>query len=129
MDTFYLLMKYNYRKDDPLVADYNKNVQDFGEGKCATFFMGDWKWAVMGTLKNVDQDYGFIPLPWSNFMISSRIFNLSRMKRIKPKVISFPLLLYSIVLKLLLYIFFQFSTIFITLQLNRYVYFKKADGK
>jgi len=66
MDSLDLLAKYNYRKDDPLVADYNKNVQDFGEGKCATFFMGDWTWAVMGTLKNVDQDYGFIPVPWSN---------------------------------------------------------------
>jgi raffinose/stachyose/melibiose transport system substrate-binding protein len=66
MDTLDLLIKYNYRKADPLVADYNKNVQDFGKGKCATFFMGDWTWTVMGTLEGVDQDYGFIPVPWSN---------------------------------------------------------------
>lgn len=66
MDTLDLLAKYNYRKGDPLVADYIKDVQAFGEGKAATFFMGDWAWTVMGTLQGVDQDYGFIPVPWSN---------------------------------------------------------------
>lgn len=66
MDTLDLLVKYNYRKSDPLVADYNKNVQAFGEGKSATFFMGDWAWTVMTTLQGVDQEFGFIPVPWSN---------------------------------------------------------------
>ncbi|MGE5613290.1 MAG: ABC transporter substrate-binding protein [Bacillota bacterium] len=66
MDTLDLLVKHNYNKADPLVADYNKDVQAFGEGKSATFFMGDWAWTVMGTLENVDQEYGFIPVPWSN---------------------------------------------------------------
>jgi raffinose/stachyose/melibiose transport system substrate-binding protein len=66
MDTMDLLIKHNYNKVDPLVADYNRDLQAFGEGKAATFFMGDWAWTVMGTLSIVDQDYGFIPVPWSN---------------------------------------------------------------
>lgn len=66
MDTFDLLTQYNYRKDDPLVGDYNADVQAFAEGKVATFFMGDWIWTVMSDLENKDTDFGFIPLPWSN---------------------------------------------------------------
>lgn len=66
MDTMDLLKDHNYNKEDPLVADYNRDVQAFGEGKAATFFMGDWTWTVMGTLENVEQDYGYIPVPWSN---------------------------------------------------------------
>jgi len=66
MDTFDLLAKHNYNKADPLVGDFNKDIQAFGEGKCATFFMGDWAWTTMVTLENVDQEYGFIPVPWSN---------------------------------------------------------------
>jgi len=66
MDTLDLLVEHNYNKADPLVADYNKDVQNFGEGKCATFFMGDWSWTVMSTLEGVDTEYGFIPVPWSN---------------------------------------------------------------
>ncbi|HEX2945538.1 MAG TPA: ABC transporter substrate-binding protein [Clostridia bacterium] len=66
MDTMDLLVEHNYNKADPLVGDFNKDVQAFGEGKAATFFMGDWTWTSMTTLKNVDQDYGFIPVPWSN---------------------------------------------------------------
>lgn len=66
MDTLDMLVEHNYNKADPLVGDYNKDVQAFGEGKCATFFMGDWTWTVMATLENVDTDYGYIPVPWSN---------------------------------------------------------------
>jgi len=66
MDTFDLLKKYNLRKKDPLVADYFKDVQDFAQGKCATFFMGDWAWTVMNTIKNKDKEFGLIPVPWSN---------------------------------------------------------------
>lgn len=66
MDTFDLLKEHNYNKADPLVGDYNADALAFGEGKCATFFMGDWLWTVMTTLENVEQDYGFIPVPWSN---------------------------------------------------------------
>ena len=66
MDTFDILKAHNYNKADPLVGDYNADAQAFGEGKCATYFMGDWLWTVMTTLKGVDQDYGFLPVPWSN---------------------------------------------------------------
>jgi raffinose/stachyose/melibiose transport system substrate-binding protein len=66
MDTFDLLLKYNYRKDDPLVGDYNADNAVFAAGDCATFFMGDWMWTVLGTLENKDSDYGYIPVPWSN---------------------------------------------------------------
>ncbi|MDR1705748.1 MAG: ABC transporter substrate-binding protein [Clostridiales bacterium] len=66
MDTMDMLVEHNYNKADPLVADLNADTQAFGEGKSATFFMGDWNWTIMGTLENVDQEYGFIPVPWSN---------------------------------------------------------------
>ena len=61
-----MLVKYNLRKDDPLVADYNADNASFGAGECATFFMGDWMWTVLGTLENKDTEYGYIPVPWSN---------------------------------------------------------------
>ncbi len=66
MDTFDLIAKYNLRKKDPLVADYNKDTQDFAQGKCATFFMGDWSWTVIGALKERDNEFGVIPVPLSN---------------------------------------------------------------
>jgi raffinose/stachyose/melibiose transport system substrate-binding protein len=66
MDTLDLLAEHNYNKADPLVGDFNKDAQAFGEGKAATFFMGDWTWTTLATLKNIDQEYGFIPVPWSN---------------------------------------------------------------
>jgi raffinose/stachyose/melibiose transport system substrate-binding protein len=66
MDTFDLLAKYNYNKADPLVGDYNADTQAFALGKCATFFMGDWMWTVINTYENKDDEFGFIPVPWSN---------------------------------------------------------------
>lgn len=66
MDTFDMLAEHNFNKADPLVGDFNKDIQAFGDGKCATFFMGDWSWTTMVTLENVDQEYGFIPVPWGN---------------------------------------------------------------
>ena len=66
MDTFDLLLQYNYRKDDPLVGDYNADAQAFAEGKCATYFMGDWMWTIITSLENKDTEFGYIPVPWSN---------------------------------------------------------------
>ena len=66
MDTFDLLVKYNYNKADPLVGDYMADTQTFADGRAATFFMGDWMWTVIGTYETKDTEYGFIPLPWSN---------------------------------------------------------------
>jgi raffinose/stachyose/melibiose transport system substrate-binding protein len=47
MDTFDMLLKYNYNQADPLVGDYMADAQAFAEGKAATFFMGDWLWTVV----------------------------------------------------------------------------------
>ncbi|OMG01786.1 ABC transporter substrate-binding protein [Paenibacillus sp. FSL R7-0333] len=66
MDTFDLLKKYNARKSDPLVADYNRDSADFAKGAAAFYFMGDWSWAVIGTLEGRDADFGILPLPVSN---------------------------------------------------------------
>ncbi len=66
MDTFDLLIKYNARKKDPLVADYNKDSADFANGNAAFYFMGDWTWAVIGGLEGRDQEFGIIPVPVSN---------------------------------------------------------------
>lgn len=66
MDTLDLLVKYNYNKADPLVADFNQDILAFAQGKVATFFMGDWSWTSMVGLENIDTEYGFIPVPWSN---------------------------------------------------------------
>ena len=66
MDAFDLIAQYNYNKEDPLVGDYNKDTQAFAAGECATFFMGDWSWTVIGTLEEKDTEYGFIPVPWNN---------------------------------------------------------------
>lgn len=66
MDTFDLLKKYNIRKKDPLVADYNKDSADFAKGETAFYFMGDWTWAVVGPLEGRDQEFGVLPVPISD---------------------------------------------------------------
>jgi len=66
MDTFDLLKKYNARKSDPLVADYMKDSTDFANGDAAFYFMGDWTWAVIGTLEGRDEEFGVIPVPISD---------------------------------------------------------------
>ncbi len=66
LDTFDLLVKYNYNQADPLVGDYMADTQAFADGKAATFFMGDWMWTVISTYESKDTEYGFIPVPWSN---------------------------------------------------------------
>lgn len=66
MDTFDLLKTYNARSNDPLVADYMKDSSDFAKGEAAFYFMGDWTWAVIGTLEGRDDDFGIIPVPISN---------------------------------------------------------------
>ncbi len=66
IDTFDLLKKYNARKKDPLVADYNKDSADFAKGEAAFYFMGDWTWAVVGPLEGRDQEFGIVPVPISD---------------------------------------------------------------
>ncbi|GHV28243.1 ABC transporter substrate-binding protein [Clostridia bacterium] len=66
MDTFDLLVKYNYNKPDPLVGDINIDDAALATGKSATYFMGDWIWSIIGPMENRDNDFGYIPIPWSN---------------------------------------------------------------
>ncbi|WP_434751814.1 ABC transporter substrate-binding protein [Paenibacillus amylolyticus] len=66
IDTFDLLKKYNARSKDPLVADYTKDSTDFAKGDAAFYFMGDWTWAVIGSLEGRDKEFGIIPVPVSN---------------------------------------------------------------
>jgi raffinose/stachyose/melibiose transport system substrate-binding protein len=83
MDTFDLLVKYNYNKADPLVADYNADTQAFAQGKCASFFMGDWSWTVIGAYENRDEEFGFIPVPWSN---DPQVYGNSQVVATMPKI-------------------------------------------
>lgn len=83
MDTFDLLKKYNARKDDPLVADYNKDATDFAKGEAAFFFMGDWSWAVIGPLEGRDEEFGMIPVPISN---NAADFGNSQIAYSEPKL-------------------------------------------
>ena len=66
MDTFDLLKKYNARKSDPLVANYELDSADFAKGNAAFYFMGDWTWAVIGSLEGRDNEFGVLPVPISN---------------------------------------------------------------
>jgi raffinose/stachyose/melibiose transport system substrate-binding protein len=66
MDTFDVLKEYNYRKNDPLVANYELDGQDFAKGNAAFYFMGDWLWAVIGSMEGRDSEFGVLPVPISN---------------------------------------------------------------
>lgn len=66
MDTLDLLAKYNYNKADPLVADINIDDQVLAQGKAASYFMGDWIWSIIGPMEDRDDEFGYIPVPWSN---------------------------------------------------------------
>lgn len=66
MDTFDLLKQYNARKNDPLVANYDLDSADFAKGNAALYFMGDWTWAVIGSMEGRDEEFGILPLPISN---------------------------------------------------------------
>lgn len=82
IDTLDQMIKYNYNKQDPLVGDYDRDVQAIGNGEAATMFIGDWMWTVMATLDGVDKDYGFIPIPWSN---DSSAYGNSEVVMVLPK--------------------------------------------
>lgn len=67
MDTFDLLMKYNYYKDNPLetAADGNeKQAQLLATGQAAFWFHGNWAAHNIRTLDE-EGEYGFIPVPVS----------------------------------------------------------------
>lgn len=73
MDTFDLMMEYNYYKDNPLetVADGNeKQAQLLATEQAAFWFHGNWATANIRTLDE-EGEYGFIPVPLSEENINS----------------------------------------------------------
>lgn len=67
MDTFDLLMEYNYYKENPLetAADGNeKQAQLLATGQAAFWFHGNWATHNIRTLDE-EGEYGFIPVPVS----------------------------------------------------------------
>ncbi len=66
MDTFDLLAKYNYNKADPLVGDVNMDAAALAEGKCGTWFMGDWAWTYLAPIVGEGQEFGILPIPFSD---------------------------------------------------------------
>lgn len=66
MDTFDLLAKYNYNKEDPLVGNVNLDAEALATGACATWFMGDWAWTYLAPIVEPGQEFGLLPIPHSN---------------------------------------------------------------
>lgn len=66
MDTFDLLAKYNHNKADPLVGDVNLDAMALATGECGTWFMGDWAWTFMADLVEDGQEFGLLPVPYSD---------------------------------------------------------------
>lgn len=66
MDTFDMLAQYNYNKNDPLVGDVNLDAMALAEGKCGTWFMGDWAWTYMAELVGDGDEFGLMPVPHSD---------------------------------------------------------------
>lgn len=66
MDTLDLLAEYNLNKDDPLVGDVNMDAQALATGQCGTWFMGDWAWTYMADLVEEGQEFGLLPILYSD---------------------------------------------------------------
>lgn len=66
MDTFDLLAEHNYNKADPLVGDVNLDAMALATGECGTWFMGDWAWTYLAELVEDGQEFGLLPIPYSD---------------------------------------------------------------
>lgn len=66
MDTFDLLTEHNYNKADPLVGDVNLDAMALATGECGTWFMGDWAWTYLAELVEDGQEFGLLPIPYSD---------------------------------------------------------------
>lgn len=66
MDTFDMMAKYNYNKEDPLVGNVNLDAEALATGKVGTWFMGDWAWTYMAALVEEGQEFGLLPIPVSD---------------------------------------------------------------
>ena len=66
MDTFDLLAKYNFNKADPLVGNVNLDAEALATGQCGTWFMGDWAWTYLAPIVAEGQEFGILPIPYSD---------------------------------------------------------------
>ena len=62
MDTFDVLMKYNYASADPLKADRETTERMLAEGDIAFMFGGTWDWSLIGKY-NPSDEMGLMPIP------------------------------------------------------------------
>jgi raffinose/stachyose/melibiose transport system substrate-binding protein len=62
MDTFDVLMEYNYAKDAPTSAEREVSEQKLAEGEVAFMFGGTWDWAQMAQY-NYTENIGMMPVP------------------------------------------------------------------
>lgn len=62
MDTFDLLLKYNYAADSPVAAEREVSEQKLAEGEVAFMFGGNWDWSMINAYE-YSENMGMMPLP------------------------------------------------------------------
>ncbi|NBJ93596.1 ABC transporter substrate-binding protein [Parablautia muri] len=62
MDTFDVLMKYNYAAGSPVAAEREVSEQKLAEGEIAFMFGGNWDWAMINAY-DYSEKMGMMPVP------------------------------------------------------------------
>lgn len=62
MDTFDVLMKYNYAANSPIAAEREVTEQKLAEGEIAFMFGGNWDWSVLSEY-DYTENMGMMPVP------------------------------------------------------------------
>lgn len=62
MDTFDVLMKYNYASGSPIAAEREVTEQKLAEGEIAFMFGGNWDWSVINAY-DYSENMGMMPVP------------------------------------------------------------------
>lgn len=62
MDTFDVLMKYNYAADSAIAAEREVSEQKLAEGEIAFMFGGNWDWAMIEAY-DYTENMGMMPVP------------------------------------------------------------------
>ncbi|WP_040781209.1 ABC transporter substrate-binding protein [Marvinbryantia formatexigens] len=62
MDTFDVLMKYNYAKDSAVAAERELTEQKFAEGEIAFLYGGNWDWSLINAY-DYTENMGIMPVP------------------------------------------------------------------
>ncbi len=65
ISTFDLLKKYNINAKDSMAPSYDIVNEQFGSGKAAFYFMGNWVWPVLEKISK-NTAFGYVPIPISN---------------------------------------------------------------